>query len=1325
MSSTLHPLRQQLAAVRGRLRSLLVVYGICWAVAAPLLLVCLLGGLDYLSYRTDSRLRVLFDDAGMRLMWSLLVLGVFALVTWRFLIRGLLSHFRDVDLALRIENRFPHLRGRLASSVEFLQQAESDASAGSPVLRRAVIKQTQTDVERLNLRETVDARRTLAASLAAAGVVFLAVLLVVLNPEAARRAAARIADPLGDRAWPQRNHLEFRDPPSRAALGAPVEFTLVDAEGAALPPEVSLHFLYDGESRERVVTMRPLETEDAAGGTSAAPAAAVVHKEKAVRRSFRYRATGGDHRDMPWRRLEVVEPPEVKSLELELFPPAYANWPPVKSSKHVRALVGTRVELKGATQRPIARAEVVLDDESTIPLQVTDGGLGFASISGAKPLLRPDDGSADDGSANDGASAEDETKTSPPTARDAEALPSFEVKRSGHYWIRLTDAQGLANHVDVRQQSQITAVPDDAPHVRIEQPQPGPSEVYIYVTPEAVVPIAVSVSEDHTGIQRVELRYTRSDGPAAPQTDGARDFSVTESPAAAGADGAEADANDQIAAVLHTGPASAPVREKGLDAPELGEDGQYTFQWDLSPLKLPPKTQLNLVATATDYQPVWGRSEPRRLMVISADELQDRIAERQSSILAKLAAILASQRQARLQLGEVQAQLNTAGTLGPQDVQQLKAAQLSQSQVHEPLSDPSAGVLAEIAELLQALKYNKLDSPEIEGRMNTLRGQLQNLESGHLLPIRDQLREAQVQVDQLGRQAAVADQGAQLDTALKDQLDNAADHQEQVIAGLENILGELTEWDNYRSFARQVGAVRREHEDLVQRTAQTAPKTLGKDLPQLSAAERAELAKIDGRHQELARRMDVIGQQMQQMIGDLRGNDDEAADVLFDALHHANQQDISGRMHAAGRSVAKNQIGEASRQQSAASEQLGEMLDILSNRREHGLQRRAEQLRAAEEQLKGLRERQKELQQGLKQAGQETNSAQKQRELQRLAEEQRRLQAETERFSRQLQRLQAKKAGEKARDAAAQMGRSAEQSQGQQGDQAEQAAEQAERDLEEAQQQLAQERQQAEQDLAFEQLAKIEDALTGLSDRQRAMLDETQRLEKLRLENNSLTRGQRETVRELSRAQRVLAQETRAISQKLEAAEVFHLALGYAADQMGIAADLLAEERTDQPTQQAQESILGRFAQLLEALQPEKPKEGEGANPMGPGDEQPQQPRQPHDGIPDVAQLKLLLLMEREIKTRTEELQIKLADKQDLTDAERKEFDQLSRRQGELADLVMKIERQLRERQEDEAEKLPELELEDEAEEPQEKEKDQPRISADEPDKKRGVFLSA
>ncbi len=1190
-----HPLEQQIAGLRRKVRLLTWLHGLSWVAACTVAAVIGLALLDYLIH---------FHDRGIRVIASLAALTALVLATTHYLLRGALARFRDMDLALRVEKRFPQLQDRLASTLQFLREPEDDPHAGSAALRRAVIAQTTSELEGLTLGQVVNPRPALRAGLLAAAIAAIAGALIALDPGSSRIALARLANPFGEVAWPQRSHLAFREPVTRAALGSPLELSVVDANGARLPDEVTLHLRFQGGDEEKTEKMRFVD-------------GAMIYRRESVNRPFSYRAEGGDDRSMPWIDLEVVEPPAVESLAATITPPEYTHWPVEKSQRHVRALKGSQVWFEGASTKPLKSAALCLETGEEIPAAVSEDGYSFATR--------------------------------------AEGDKVFTVLASTAYFFKLVDREDFEGRGD---RYEIRCETDLPPNVVIQHPNSD-----LFVTSIAEVPLQIQVDDD-LAVRQVDLRYTRSD---------------------------HSDQGD-ISQRLHPPasedvPAKPEAQPKGLSAKGAAAPVSVEYVWRLEELKLPAGAQVTFHITASDYLPQEGRSVLRRLTIISADELYDRLAERQTSILGELARVLEIQRQSRTQLQNVQIQQQDVGALKKADLDRLQAAELTQRQVNRALTSDTEGVPALVNQLLTDLRNNKVDSPDIERRMMGLLLGLGHIEQEHIPPITTGLTSAIKTV-----QSDLNDNRQQHPASVGENLDLAAGHQDQAIAALEQMLGEMTQWDNYRRFFREITGLRREHEDISRQTAEMAAETLARDIKNLTPQQQADLKKIGRRQQELARRFDNVQQNMQQMAQQLGDQDPLAAGVLSDALHRARSQGISGKMRQAGQNTEQNQVGQAGQTQKQVNEDLREVLDILANRRESELSRLVEKLREAERELGDLRRREALLRSKIGEAEKNPDEKQRRRELERLRREQEQLQKEAERFARKLQRLQSQQAGQKVARAGQQMGQASKQAGDGQAGESGESAEQALADLEEAQQQLAQDRQKAETDLAVEQLAKIEDALQGLKGRQETVISETRRLAELRAANGNLTRGQRASLLDLARQESAIETETLELAKKLAAAEVFSLALRGGARDLKLAADLLARQETGQSAMTAEQNALRRFEQLLSTLASDQDKPGGKKKPGGQagqgGGQQGQQ-----DGIPEIAQLKMLKLMQEEINMRTSDLQERYGKQTELTDIQQREFDNVSQQQGELADLMFNLSKPTKAAPEDDPEKLPDFSL--------------------------------
>ncbi len=1177
-----HPLQQHVAHLRRRARRLVLLHGWSCVFSAVLAVAAVLGLADYL---------IRFHDPGIRILALLAVLGTLGWSVYRFLLRPLARRTSEVDVAQRIERRYPQLQDRLSSAIAFLQQSEDDPQAGSPALRRAVIHEATAEVERLDLQSVLDPHPARRAVFTAAGVALLALLLVALDPASAGLALARLAAPLGEAAWPKKNDLQFQDPPTRLALGQPFEVELIDRRGR-LPEEVRIHYRFaEGTESYRYEVDKMRYT----GGTMFA-------RREGVVRPFEYRAEGGDDDSMPWIRLDVIEPPAVEAFRVTLHPPAYTGWSPSQSDKRIRALRGTRVAVTGTSTKPLHAAAIQLEGGPEIAAKVRNDGFSFE--------VAPED---------------------------------FEIDQSGAYWFELTDREQLGGGQDERWD--IRAVTDAPPSVSLEQPAHN-----LFVTPEAVVPLRILVKDD-LAVHDLTLVYTRSDRSE----------------------------HGEFSRQLYRGPPRVPPNsEGGLSSSETGESRVVEHRWDLAKLELPPGTELAVAARAADYLPQVGQTvAPRRITVITAAQLEDRLAERQAFILGELTRALKMQRDVRGQTSALQIQLREVGALGKQDLDNLQAAELNQRQVTRTLTSPTEGIPLHIASLLADLANNRIDGGEIERRMRQLQSVLQQLADEPLPTVHRELTAA------LKSAQAAAPQPA----AVGDALGTAGSAQDRVIDALERLLGDLSQWADYRRFARQVRQIRQEQEEIQRRTQQVGQTTLTQDLDDLSPQQRAELQQLTARQNELARRFDKSLQEMQQMRDRLSEEDPLAAATLDDALHEARRRAVSGQMRQSGRELSENRLGQATQRQTKIGQELAELLNILANRREHELSRLVAKLREAEAQLQALRQQQRGLQKKIDQTQRQPDSPERKKQLQRLRREQQQLEEEIERFARQLKRLQAERAAGSAEQGAERM--AASRAAGEAGDvaAADDAARQAQQDLDEAQEELAQTRRQAEQDLAREQLARIEDSIRGLVDQQQRALQETARLEQLRQQAGALTRGQALSLSDLARQQERIAADTAGLTTKLAGAEVFLLALEGAAEQMRAASERLLQQQTGNAAQRHQRNALARLQPVLHALADEEqaPKNNGGGGSGGGGGQQGQNLR-------DLAELKLLKLLQQDLRRRTEELQ-DAADGEPLTRPQERELEQLAAEQGRLADLVFDLLQPTEAADEGEdPEKLPDLE---------------------------------
>ncbi len=223
------------------------------------------------------------------------------------------------------------------------------------------------------------------------------------------------------------------------------------------------------------------------------------------------------------------------------------------------------------------------------------------------------------------------------------------------------------------------------------------------------------------------------------------------------------------------------------------------------------------------------------------------------------------------------------------------------------------------------------------------------------------------------------------------------------------------------------------------------------------------------------------------------------------------------------------------------------------------------------------------------------------------------------------------------------------------------------KDLDEAQAKLAAARRKAEADLAHEQLARLEDSLKSLCDRQRHVNDETTRLEALRAGQGQFTRGQSQSLQDLSRSQQALAEDVAQAASKLAGVAAFQYVLESAVAEMQRIAEQLKNRETGRPVQRREQDVLTRIEQLTSAL-----KEQSGGKPdksSQAGDNQ--NDGQQGDNIRTMTEIRLVKLLQQELNRRTERLAESLIREPSPSAEQREEFKSLAQEQSRLAELLL------------------------------------------------------
>ncbi len=442
-------LESRIKRLRNSLRRMLALHGLSWVLGLIVPAVILAGLADWL-FHLDSVIR------------AALLLALDGAVIWllyRRVFRPLVVRFGDLDIAMRIEERWPGLNDRLASTIQFLHLESGDARHGSPALREATVRKAIEETNAIDFRQVIEPKPVIRALLAAASALLVGMFLIMVAPGSSRIAMKRLFIPFATTAWPRQTHLELDlgETTLKVARGDSFVLSVRVRPGDRIPEsaQATYHFA-DGEQAGE-----PLRSVD--GGEFRG-------RIESVNQPFHFTVAAGDDsssiRDVP---VKVVPPPTLKSLVVRLVPPAYTGLPAevlASGLTQLRALEGTKLELEAFANKPLASAE----------LRVGEGP--------ASSEL-----------------AFDQSRTRFKT--------SLTVKNNFNFWFDLKDTEGFRNREAVRYE--VRGFADEAPRVVIDEPKTDRD-----VPAEATVPVRVILDDDF-GLRSGTMIYQLATGDSEPR----------------------------------------------------------------------------------------------------------------------------------------------------------------------------------------------------------------------------------------------------------------------------------------------------------------------------------------------------------------------------------------------------------------------------------------------------------------------------------------------------------------------------------------------------------------------------------------------------------------------------------------------------------------------------------------------------------------------------------------------------------------------------------------------------------------------------------------
>jgi hypothetical protein len=499
----------------------------------------------------------------------------------------------------------------------------------------------------------------------------------------------------------------------------------------------------------------------------------------------------------------------------------------------------------------------------------------------------------------------------------------------------------------------------------------------------------------------------------------------------------------------------------------------------------------------------------------------------------------------------------------------------------------------------------------------------------------------------------------------------AREMQQEVEKTLNDLLNRMESYSGAREVRGEAGKILQEQRKL-QAQADELEKNLplGKSPNELTPEQRAELENLRDSQNRLEERTQQLLAKMQRMAEERAAKDPDGARELKDAFDKAQQGGLDDDMKKAADELGKNQLSNAKADQKAAAAELQKMVKNFEERREDDLDQLSKKLAEKQKELEELAKDQDELQKKIKQAEKDNDKD----ALERLGKKQKELANKAKELAEQLSRLGADQAARAAAEAGQAMDQAADRlEKGQKPEDDEAGLDR----LQDAQDELDQAKQDTDDELEREKQARIAEEVERLKDRQEVLSQEVGRVRD-EIAKGGASRRLQQTLSGLSDAQKGLGDETEALAKKeLTDAPVFLRLMKRASESMAEAADRLDEGRKADPAAvgddalRAQQEASHRLTLVLNALKSDDqalPSGGgkQGGPSGGSGGAAGEQP----DSVPPAAQLKVLRTMQKEINDRTAALQKDHPDPSKFGDIEKAELNEIRKEQQDVIDLL-------------------------------------------------------
>ncbi len=387
------------------------------------------------------------------------VVGVTLLAFLAWMVVPLCRRIGWAELAAMADKANPRWEGALTSAVELFDPTQSDGFKGSPVMREMLLKQSRQRVDELDLEEVVSSRKAWSSVRWGLASCVLLTIPVFVAPSMYRQLWQRFLMPWGNWGTAGAWTVVVNNGDRIVARGTDVELLATAEKSGQIesPKSLALEWRDSAGTTDR----RVMPFDEARKSF----VALVPH----VMRDFDFRIVVERQKSRDYQ-IQVVEPPVVTKIRLDVEPPAYAGWPAQSldgAIGSIKVFEKSRLKFTLEFNKPVETAQLVWRQHGDANKKL--------DLAGSK-----------------------QTATLEVTADPAVAGP---------FLFALEDIHKLPNNDTVPRG--LVVVTDEAPKLAVK------GDHSTEARPDDVVPIDVTASDD-VGLGTLELHLTVEEKPREP-----------------------------------------------------------------------------------------------------------------------------------------------------------------------------------------------------------------------------------------------------------------------------------------------------------------------------------------------------------------------------------------------------------------------------------------------------------------------------------------------------------------------------------------------------------------------------------------------------------------------------------------------------------------------------------------------------------------------------------------------------------------------------------------------------------------------------------------